>query len=234
MLCDNSSGDEPVLKKTELTKKPKTNDDQKLIQAADEKRAPCTSWLPGLGWYRSAVTSSACISRRKEGILLEKKRLGQQKMHNLELGWLGHWSVCCSCACLPTSSDSSSCSLGCATSPSSLGLWICKALNSVPSGKTAAMEAVTHRLSRGSSFALSSFLSLCALCRKKRDTSWLEMGRDCLPDKKTSRCLNVHTGQGLSLVKSQSSLTAEEMAPGSLCSEKMKYKNKPRRHKKNY
>lgn len=131
VVCDDSPGDEPVLKKAEMTKKPKTNRDEKLIQAADEKWAPCTSWLPGLGWYRSAVTSSVGTSPRKQGILLEREGLGQQKMHSLELGWLGHWSVWCSCACLPTSSDSTSYSSGCALCPSSLGLRIGKALTSV-------------------------------------------------------------------------------------------------------
>lgn len=126
MVCDDSSGDEPVLKKAELTKKPKTNHHQKLIHPAAEKWAPCTSWMPGLGWYLGAVTSSAGTSPRKEGISSERERFSQQKLHNLELGWLGHWSVWCSCACLPTSSDSSSCSFGRA-----LGLPICKALTSV-------------------------------------------------------------------------------------------------------
>lgn len=59
VVCDDSYGAEALLKKAELTKKPKTNCDQKLILAADAKLTPCTSWLPGLGWYRSEVASSA-------------------------------------------------------------------------------------------------------------------------------------------------------------------------------
>lgn len=37
VVCDDSSGDEPASKKTELTKKPKPNSDPNLIQAADEE-----------------------------------------------------------------------------------------------------------------------------------------------------------------------------------------------------
>lgn len=54
-LWDDSSGDGSVLKKAELTQKPKTSHGQNPSQAAAEKRAPCTSWLPGLVWYPSAL-----------------------------------------------------------------------------------------------------------------------------------------------------------------------------------
>lgn len=79
---------------------------------------------------------------------------------------------------------------------SSLGLWIRQALTSVSlqvcycQGESAASEAATHSLSRGSGFSLGSLLPLCTLWGKKRDTGWLRW--DCLPDKKTCRRLNMH------------------------------------------
>lgn len=157
--------------------------------------------LAAWAWLISQWSSKLSLtSPRKEGILLERERFGQQKTNNSELGWVGHWSVWCSWVCFPTSSDSFQLQIRmCPVPPNCLGLWICKAGTSKSlqvcyyQGKNAAREAVTHSLSRGSNFSSSAFLPLCALCRKKRDASWLVMGWDCLPDKKTSKCLNVHS-----------------------------------------
>lgn len=55
-VWDESSGWGLLKKIAELTVKPKSNHDQKPIPAAAEQWAPCSSWLPELGWHCSAVT----------------------------------------------------------------------------------------------------------------------------------------------------------------------------------
>lgn len=63
--------------------------------------------LAAWAWLISQWSSKLSLtSPRKEGILLERENFGQQKTNISELGWVGHWSVWCSCVCFPTSSDS--------------------------------------------------------------------------------------------------------------------------------
>lgn len=55
--CGMNLLDEPLLKIiAESTVKPKSSHDQNPIPSAAEQWAPCSSWLPELGWHCSAVT----------------------------------------------------------------------------------------------------------------------------------------------------------------------------------
>lgn len=144
----------------------------------------------------AGLTLQCSHTHSQKSVLLGRERFEQEKMHNLELGWFGHWSVWCRWFCLPTNSL--------------FQLWMrmCSVIKqpgtanpqdvdvSVPSGvslpgENAAREAVTHSLSRGSSLSSGSFLPLCTLCRKER-YQLIRYGRRPPPNKKASRGLNVY------------------------------------------
>lgn len=120
-----------------------------------------------LSWADIAVQSHS-----EKGVLLVRERLEQEKMHNPEQGWMGVDLFGADGAVCPQTA-SSSCGLGCALCPSSLGPQIHKmsmseSLQCVIVRENAAREAVTHSLSRGSSLSSGSFLPLCTLGRKER------------------------------------------------------------------
>lgn len=190
-----------------IKKKKNSRIDSEAWKQSWSKTNSCCCWavsslLQLAAW--AGLTLQCSHTHPEKGVLLGRERSEQEKMHNLELGWtdwwaswMGHWSAWCRWSCLPTSSHSSSCGLGCALCPSSLGLQIHKMLLSVSfqvyycQGKMLQGKQLLT-VSPGAPASPRAPFSPFAPCAERRDTSWLDMGGDLLPDKKPSRCLNVY------------------------------------------